>query len=240
MNEKKIAVMGCFRSGTNFAKTLLEHNYNCKVRNDILGWKHGYLPIISPDSEATYSVDYDKAFFITKNPFSFLVSLFNYHREVQRNLIAPNVFKEFLRSRITIFDQAQNDSVQYRFANPIELWNSMNWNYSSHSDFIHIRYDKLIRDPETICAKAAAKMGLVRTSENFFSPSKKVKRINDSEKLSSKKDYLSEKDFNKNHYLDNQYMDTYDAADKEFVMQQIDPQLSHKLGYNEIITQLLK
>ena len=30
MSKVKIAMMGCFRSGTNFAKTILEQNYNCE------------------------------------------------------------------------------------------------------------------------------------------------------------------------------------------------------------------
>ena len=78
MSKVKIAMMGCFRSGTNFAKTILEQNYNCEVKNNVFGWKHGLLPIISADSNAQYHFDYEKAFFITKNPFSFLSSLFKY------------------------------------------------------------------------------------------------------------------------------------------------------------------
>ena len=66
MSKVKIAMMGCFRSGTNFAKTILEQNYNCEVKNNVFGWKHGLLPIISADSNAQYHFDYEKAFFITK------------------------------------------------------------------------------------------------------------------------------------------------------------------------------
>lgn len=236
---KKVAVMGCFRSGTNFAKTLLEQNFYCHIRNNVFGWKHGYLPIISPDSDVTYTVDYEKAFFITKNPFSFVTSLFNYHIEVQRNLVAPRNFEQFLRSRITMYDQAQENSVQVRFANPIELWNSMNWNYASHKDFIHIRYDKLILDPEGVCTKAGEKLSLKRKSDTFFVPEKKVKRINDGENVTHANDYMSEQNFNIKHYTSHQYMEIFNQSTLAFVKTNVDDELIKKLGYVEIINDLV-
>ena len=98
MSQVKIAMMGCFRSGTNFAKTLLEQNYNCEVKNNVFGWKHGLLPIISADSNAQYRFDYEKAFFITKNPFSFLSSLFAIYFLL--NYFSSNGLKLFVLYRI--------------------------------------------------------------------------------------------------------------------------------------------
>ncbi|PRO73947.1 hypothetical protein C6Y40_08995 [Alteromonas alba] len=238
MSQVKIAMMGCFRSGTNFAKTLLEQNYNCEVKNNVFGWKHGLLPIISADSNAQYRFDYEKAFFITKNPFSFLSSLFKYHLTVQRNLIAPTEFKQFLRSKIIVFDQGQPNSPQLRFANPIDFWTMLNWNYWSHNDFVHIRYEWLVDNPEIITDRAATKMGLTPKPGEFLVPNREVKRINDAEKITTFDEYQTNQSFNKGRYTQHEYMNEYDASDIRYVKEQLDWQLIEHLGYTELLDEL--
>ena len=240
MASKNVAMMGCFRSGTNFAKSLLESNFECQIKNHVFGWKHGFLPIMSSDSNAVYSFDYDKAFFITKNPFSFVVSLFNYHNEVKRNLIAPTEFAAFLRSKLIVFDQAQAHSVQIRFSSPIDYWNAMNWNYSSHKDFVHVRYESLVAHPEVITKKLADKLGLSPRNKAFFIPEKKVKRTNDNEVQLSHEDYMTEQTFDKSTYTQNRYMDNFSKEDLSIVAQQIDRELVDKLGYESVLKSLCK
>jgi hypothetical protein len=238
--KKDLAVLGCFRSGTNFAKTLLEQNYNCTIKNNVFGWKHGYVPIVSSDSNAKYDFFYDEAFFITKNPFSFLVSLFNYHTQVQRNIIAPTDFSSFITSRIVMFDQSQEHSPQLRFSSPVELWNNMNWNYWSSHRFVHIRYEKLVEQPQLVCEKAASKIGIIRTSSHFFVPEKKVKRISDAESIVNKEDYLSQENFDSSPYKQHTYMENFDQASRNFVLGTVDNELIDKLGYSELLSQLHK
>jgi hypothetical protein len=45
--RKRIAVIGGFRSGTNYLRFLLENNYRCDVSFHAFGWKHANVPIIS-------------------------------------------------------------------------------------------------------------------------------------------------------------------------------------------------
>jgi hypothetical protein len=238
--QKNLAVLGCFRSGTNFAKTLLEQNFNCTIKNNVFGWKHGFVPIISNDSNAQCDFFYDEAFFITKNPFSFIVSLFNYHTQVLRNIIAPTDFNSFITSRIVMFDQSQEHSPQLRFSSPVELWNNMNWNYWSSHRFVHIRYEKLVEQPQIVCEKAASKIGIIRTSSNFFVPEKKVKRINDAESIVHKEDYLSQENFDSNLYKQHTYMENFDLPSRNFVLDMVDDELIDKLGYSEMMLQLYK
>lgn len=238
MASKNVAMMGCFRSGTNFAKSLLESNYECKIKNHVFGWKHGFLPIMSQDSNAIYSFNYDTAFFITKNPFSLLVSLFNYHNEVQRNLIAPNQFSDFLRSKLVVYDEAQSDSVQMRFSSPIDYWNAMNWNYASHKDFVHVRYEALVEFPEAVTKKLANKLGLFPKESEFFVPEKKVKRTNDNDSLLVKEDYMTGQDFDKIAYTKNHYMENYSEDDLSVFVKQLDRELIEKLGYSSLIKEL--
>lgn len=239
VQSPKIAMMGCFRSGTNFAKALLEQNYICSVKNNVFGWKHGFLPIISSDSNAGYDFDYDKAFFITKNPFSFLSSLHKYHNEVRRNLIAPYNFKEFLRSKILVFDQANPKSPELRFSSPVDFWNAMNWNYSSHEHFKHVRYEMLVDEPEVITEKLAGKLGLERKNEAFFIPEKKVKRINDGEKLAVAEDYQTNETFDKMSYTTHEYMSLFDSDDIALIKAQMDEELTTRLGYQNLISALI-
>lgn len=238
MANKNVAMMGCFRSGTNFAKSMLESNYECKIKNHVFGWKHGFLPVMSLDSNAEYKFIYDSAFFITKNPFSLIVSLFNYHNEVQRNLIAPNVFSDFLRSKLIVHDQAQPHSVQLRFSSPVDYWNAMNWNYASHKEFVHVRYESLVEYPEVITKKLAHKLSLTPRETDFFVPERKVKRTNDNDKLVVNEDYMSEQAFDKSTYTNNQYMAKYSANDVELVLEQIDRDLIEKLGYTPLMKEL--
>ncbi|WP_070125751.1 hypothetical protein [Alteromonas confluentis] len=240
MPHKNVAMMGCFRSGTNFAKSLLESNYECKIKNHVFGWKHGFLPIMSEDSNAEYKFIFDTAFFITKNPFSLLVSLFNYHNEVQRNLIAPNVFSDFLRSKLIVHDQAQANSVQLRFSSPVDYWNAMNWNYASHKDFVHVRYESLVEYPEVITKKLADKLDLSPKEAAFFVPEKKVKRTNDNDKLTSKEDYMTEQNFDRSAYMKNQYMKNFSAEDIALVASELDRELIEKLGYTPLMQELYK
>ncbi|AMJ99782.1 hypothetical protein AVL55_17445 [Alteromonas macleodii] len=239
-NDKmqKVAMMGCFRSGTNFAKALLEQNYECVVKNNVFGWKHGFLPIISSDSNAEYRFDYEKAFFITKNPFSLLSSLFKYRTEVQRNLIAPTDFKSFIRSKLIVFDQGNPNSPQLRFSSPTDFWNAMNWNYLSHKDFQHVRYERLVEEPELITQRLANKLGLARVDRAFFVPEKKVKRINDAESLSTKSDYQTSESFDKDSYVKHEYMSMFDNDDIKCVLSQLDKELVQALGYDELIEEL--
>lgn len=69
MSEPIIAMMGGFRSGTNYAKTLLERNYHCRVRNHVFGWKHWFLPIISMIQKQSVNLSMIKRFLSLKIRF---------------------------------------------------------------------------------------------------------------------------------------------------------------------------
>lgn len=236
---KKIAVLGCFRSGTNFSKSILESNFECEVRNNLLGWKHGFLPIISNDSAVTYDVSYDAAYFVTKNPFSFLVSLHKYFVSARLNIKAERDFGDFVKSRIIIFDGSNPNSVQLRFSSPVELWNAMNWNYQSSKDLIHVRYEMLLKHPKATASKLANKLGVSAKEQTFVVPKNEVKRMNDKQEYTSLKDMETNKKFKASAYLDNTYMDSFDADAVSFVMANLDAELVERLGYTEMIQALI-
>lgn len=235
---KKIAVLGCFRSGTNYSKSILESNFDCLVRNNLFGWKHGFLPIVSQDSEVTYNVKCDAAFFVTKNPFSFLVSLHRYFKSAGLNIIAKPDFSDFVKNRIIIFDGGNPDSVQLRFSSPIELWNSMNWNYFSDKKLAHVRYEMLLQSPEKTAKKLASKLNVAAKKGVFKIPNNVVKRMNDKQTYSHLKQMETATKFRSNQYLNNEYMSQFSPELIDFVKGNVDMELLEQLGYAEMFKSL--
>ena len=163
MKHKNIALFGIFRSGTNFTRTVLEWNYNCQLTTNLLGWKHGFYPVIVERSILKYpNVN---TIFVTKNPFSTINSLFNYYQTNGRNIIAADDWKSFLRQRFIIYDFFQKGSPQYRFSNVVDFWNSMNWNYSSikvpEISIVHIRYEDMLENTFSTAQETASKLDLL-------------------------------------------------------------------------------
>ncbi|WP_282167769.1 hypothetical protein [Shewanella japonica] len=241
MNDiKKIAVLGCFRSGTNYSKTLLESNFHCEVKNNIFGWKHGFLPIISNDSTVNYNVDFDAAYFVTKNPFSFLVSLHKYFVQAKLNIKAKTEFNDFVTSKIVVFDGGNPDSVELRFSSPLELWNALNWNYASHKNLIHVRYEMLLKTPKITCNKLASRLGVETKGNTFVTPKNIVKRMNDKQGYADIKAMETGQKFKSNQYLDNTYMSQFNADLRAFVIKNVDEELIERLGYKDMLNELLE
>ncbi|MEP3349835.1 MAG: hypothetical protein ABJN96_07765 [Marinomonas sp.] len=236
---KTIAVLGCFRSGTNFTKALLELNYTCKVVNDVFGWKHGVVPIVSNTLRSNFSFEYDGCYFITKNPYSFLYSLYKYFSTVGLNIKAHKGFSDFIRNEIIVFDQSQAKSPKMKFKNPVELWNFMNWHYHSLDNIKHVRYEKLIESPELIVSKLADKLDLKRLDASFVVPENKIKRMNDKGDYNGLLEYQTKEKFDRNVYSSNSYMLEYKKSDIDFVLNSLDHGLISSLGYKGLIDDLL-
>lgn len=237
---KTIAVLGCFRSGTNFTKAVLELNFDCKVVNDVFGWKHGLVPIVSKSLHQAFQFQYDERYFVTKNPYSFLVSLYRYFDEVGLNIRASKGFDQFLRNPIVVFDQSQADSPKMKFRTPVEFWNFMNWHYASLHDIEHVRYEMLIQNPEAIATKLANKLGLTRKDVPFSVPKKKVKRMNDKTQYQDLNHYQTKEEFDAKSYLNDDYMKQYSQADKAFVFEALDHDLVKDLGYTDLVAELIQ
>ncbi|MFB9932395.1 hypothetical protein ACFFLZ_00630 [Photobacterium aphoticum] len=235
---KVIAMLGCFRSGTNYSKSLLESNYDCIVKNDIFGWKHGFVSLASEQSK-NVELRYDGAYFVTKNPFSFVVSLYKYYKEVRLNVIASDDFYSFIRNKIVIFDQSNPDGPKLRFSNPVELWNNLNFNYLSVSSLHHVKYESLLSDTEEQLKIIAQKMGLARKTQEFISPKNSVKRMNDKQVFSDIFQMQTNTPFDVLSYENNSYMNYFHEEDVKFILEHIDSDLIVKLDYKEKISELL-
>lgn len=241
MTAKKIALFGMFRSGTNYTRTLLEWNYKCELVTDVYPWKHGFFPIIVERSQFDYPPN--DIIFVTKDPFSSISSLFKYYSTNGRNIIAQKDWKVFLRERFVIYDSFQEGSPQYRFANVVEFWNSMNWNLSSVGNSsltsLHVCYRDLLANPlgesKTIAQKLKLDPKFTNTNE-FKTPENITKNMGDKARKADR-DYTTQRPFDATNYEKKKYLDHFDKEDRKFVLKHLDIDLTIKLGYkSELVT----
>lgn len=240
MSSKEIALLGIFRSGTNYTRTVLEWNYDCRLVNNIYGWKHGFIPIV--DNQSRQERIKAPLVFVTKNPFSALRSLYKYYKNTNRNILAEKGWRNFLRGRIVTYDFFQPDSPQYRFANPIDYWNSMNWNFASGlsgkgSLCMHVRYEDILQDPLTCSRQVSKYFDLNETftkDSHFRCPDFVVRNMGDDERDDREK-YVTDRRFNPSPYRTGVYFDVFDKDDIAFVVEHLDMQLVEKLGYLEVV-----
>ena len=232
---KTIALFGIFRSGTNFTRTVLEWNYHCQLVTDVFGWKHGFYPIIVERSRMEYPPT--DMLFVTKNPFSSIYSLYNYYQTNGRNILAAGDWKHFLRQRFVTYDFFQERSPQYRFANVVDFWNSMNWNFASVQrpdiSTLHVRYEDMLSTTLETAESAARKLAL---EKKFSSPSRfriptRVTRNMGDKPRQDERDYLTDRPFDKKTYAEKSYYRLFDKDDIAFVLNNVDIDLARHLGY---------
>lgn len=238
---RKIALLGIFRSGTNFTRTVMEWNYECQMVTDEFGWKHGFYPVVVERSKVRYP-DIDVVF-VTKSPFSTIASLYRYYTSNGRNIISSKDWKQFLTQRFVIYDYFQKYSPQYRFANVVDYWNSMNWNYYSVKrpgiTGVHVRYEDMLVTPLQSARSIADILKLSArfiNDDNFRVPEYVTRNMGDQERKTDS-DYLTDMRFSHMPYEKREYLQLFDADDINFVVRNLDIPLVSELGYMaEVIT----
>jgi hypothetical protein len=204
-----------------------------------MSWKHGYYPIIVKRSIHEYPAA--NTLFVTKNPFSSINSLYNYYQSNGRNIFAEKEWKGFLRKRFVVYDFFQDSSPQYRFANAVDFWNAMNWNFASVKNpeilCAHVKYEDMLDDTVNYTQKIASKLNLTpRFSDisDFRIPTRITKNMGDQPRQ-NENDYLTERSFDKKKYTDKDYYSRFDNDDIKFVLDNIDMDLIKHLGYEDDI-----
>ena len=229
---RRIAVVGGFRSGTNYLRFLLEANFACVVRFDRFGWKHAGIPIQqrwrrTRDLRAPVVG-------VSRDPFAFLRSVHRYHVEVGRNIDASADWAAFLRNSFTVFDGNKTRSPQYRFANPVQYWNFVNWNLATLPELTirsaHVRYEELAADPERVVMKLASEMGLKRRRAEFEAPIGKLKRT-----AGGRHDVSSQvsktQGFDRTEILQSDPRESYAVEDADYVWSELDKELLRLTGH---------
>lgn len=234
LSRRRIALLGMFRSGTNYTRTLLETHYDVEVVYNLLGWKHGLLPTFAPRSGLT--LPDASPLVVVKHPLAFLRSVYQYHAKTGCNMhIQAGDWSSFLRSRMVYASDHVACAPQYRFSNPVQMWNAVVWNhvhYALGTGGMVMRYEDLLKEPEVLCAQVAQHYRLRRRSgtDTFTEPVQQINRMGDRPRR--RECYVTDQPFTKkSFYRDEGYLADYAPEDLAHVIDELDPDLLETLGY---------
>ena len=228
-----VNLIGLFRSGTNYARTILEWNYDVTVNYDAYGWKHALVPTFSNASRLTYPDG--KLLVVVKNPYSVLLSWYKYAVNNGRNIRGDTrSFSSFLRNRIYFRDDFNKSlAPEYYFPDPVQMWNSVVWNHLSVAEqtggFV-VEYEDLLRSPEETSSIIAHHLGLSRKDAEFICPRNIVRNMGDGLNRDNRSRYITKKEFDSSYYLDREYVREYSEDDLTFVTQSLDADVIKRSG----------
>lgn len=230
-----IKIHGLQRSGTNYLSHLINENF-IKTRTlvNFAGWKHGFYMAPWAMGKEIHVVG------IVKNPYAWLVSVYNYWGPNRKLNIGPDLrgvsFNDFVRNRVVL--EAQKDiPYLFRACNPVQHWNSMNFHWLSirmnTKQSAVVTYEALLENPMLILANIGEKLGL-KATEKFvdcnqtFTPSGEILRPSGTE--------FSSKDY----YLNAGWKKHYDEDLLEFVNEELDMELMVHFAYNYMTSEDLE
>jgi hypothetical protein len=233
---KKIILLGLFRTGTNYTRTILELNYNVSVEYDRLGWKHGLIPTYSRHSNIVYPNL--PLLVVVKDPFAVFVSWFQYIKNGKNIKSKANNFSEFLRSNVVFRNDFSKISPEYFFSNPVQMWNSVVWNHISYAQQVDghvLHYEEILSSPKAVCTKVAEKFNFNPRNSVFVIPENLTKNMSDaSNRTNDISTYCNDKKFEKtNFFLEKQYLKNFLQEDIDFVYSELSADLIDRLGYSK-------
>ena len=234
-----LKIYGERNTGTNYLAKLIEKNFEVKIlkgqiskgsiftfsewtkdlffrisRNINLGWKHSVIDeklVLNHKSKPIVIT-------LTKNPYSFLLSLYNrpYHYKGNK----PNSFLSFLKEKWTLTDR---DNCKLKsLDSPIDLWNFKNKSYidllDSYSNCLIFTYEELLENPDKVIVSISEKLNI------FFK--EKFKNYDDSTKNDNKKfnDY-------QNYYLNELWAKELNDDEIIFINSKLDLNVLSFFGY---------
>lgn len=198
----KILLFAAFRTGSNYARSLFENNYDIEVCYNLLGWKHGPIPSVTFGSQLQYPDLEDVCFLVVvKDPYATFVSWFDYLKNKKHNIkTEAKNFSEFLRLPVVYFNEDRKGQPEYYFSSPADMWNFIVWNHCSFVDKNNgyvVRYEDLLIQPECTVRHIAEEVGAKQKNAEFENIEKRVLNMGDSKKKREKEGYATKEVFDK-------------------------------------------
>ena len=233
-DHEYIKIYGLQRSGTNYLTHLINENLEkTQVLVNLGGWKHGHYA-------APWMVGKEvHVLLITKNPYSWLVSVYNYWGVNRKINVGPDLrgvsFEDFLKNKLYL-EKQRDIPYLFRSSNPIQHWNNMNFHWMTvrlnQKKLLHVSYEELIEEPEATVKSVAENYDLkikneIKNEEKIFTPSGETPKT-------------GEEKFNKDFYSQNQFMNMYTPELIEYVNEQLDLDVVLRLGYFFVEPESLK
>jgi hypothetical protein len=228
-NVEYIKIHGLQRSGTNYLAHLIDNNFeNTKALVNAGGWKHGCYCAPWTLGREVHVIT------ITKNPYAWLVSLYNYWSN-KKHGVGPDLrgvtFEEFLHKKIA-FEKSSGAPYLLRAKNPVEHWNNMHYHWLSIvvnvKQSLIIPYEILLASPNEILDAIAQNLRLQRKSE-LHTCTKVLEPGEESAKI-------GEKDWeNRDYYVAEKYLNDFTPDMLNWVNSELDEEVLACIGYKKVV-----
>lgn len=221
-----IKIFGLQRSGTNYLTYLISNNFkNVDVLMNKGGWKHGIYCI-------PWVLGYETHLAIlTKNPYSWLRSIYNYWGTKRIKNIGPDLrnvaFEQFVRNRV-VFEKQKGIPFLLRASNPIQYWNNMNFHWLtinlSTKKMSIITYEALLQNYSASLLQLSENLQIELISDNF-------EFVNSTQEFSPFDDQPVKQFTRSDYYKNRQYLRYYSPDLLDFINNQLDHEVMKTLGY---------
>ena len=169
---KKIQLYGLFRTGTNYVSQLIENNFLVKIHHEgneyglndrgfCTNWKHGsYIGHLLKEEYP--------AVIVTKNPYAWLVSCYNYWRKYP---IGPELdnfsFEQFIKATPCTLEGCETVPFMFRAKNLMQYYWNANYNWTSvrSTPIFVVQYEAVLEDAEGVFAQMANVFDFERKGE---------------------------------------------------------------------------
>jgi len=157
---------------------------------------------------------------ITKNPYSWLMSLYRKPYSHQYGGEKPD-FETFLA---TPWKTVARDNCESVLANPVELWNIKNASYLQLTDFngLNLTTESTVQDPQAVIEKISGHFSISRHSKQFLNYEKSTK--------DSSKDFAWYQDF----YLNEKWRNDLSERAAAIISESVDQNLMNHFGYKTL------
>ncbi|GMR15398.1 MAG: hypothetical protein BMS9Abin30_1026 [Gammaproteobacteria bacterium] len=187
------------------------------TRHRNLGWKH--TCVMSASELRHYGVHKRDICFvsITKNPYSWLLSLYRKPYSHQYSGGGPD-FETFLQ---TPWKTVARDNCENLLASPIALWNMKNAAYLRLGIFdgLNIMTESTFQNPESVIEKISHHFSIDRLSDNFLNYEKSTK--DESKNFAYYRDY----------YVNERWREDLSARATSIIGKAVDRNLMRHFGY---------
>lgn len=243
---KKIKIFGERNCGTNYIRELIIANIEAELleggvpvkkgimksniifdrlfdllHNNFLGWKHSF-----PNHKRIAArSDLQEILFvtITKNPYSFLLSLYNrpYHYKGSK----PDTFYGFLTSNWDVLHR--ENSPTPILLSPVHLWNMKNGAYINlkrefPENTINLTYEALLREPGDVLSQICRQYGFDMRADEFQNL------------LRSTKDPGKDHEYYRSYYLDELWKNGITEKEVSFINSHLDREVVRHFGYETL------
>lgn len=186
-----------------------------------LGWKHCLAPL--PSAVRSMRGYRDSLLFVTltKNPYSWLVSL---HRHPHHYRSELGTFQQFLSAP---WATVRRENTVSEYPNPITMWNEKNAAYlrlAAEMPTVNLRYEDLLADPERTVVQLATRYSISMSRPDFANV------------IASTKEREGAKDFSyyQNYYLHEQWRAKLQASALHTINRYLDFDLMRQFGYEKL------